>query len=153
MGAKEVVLVDSTGMANPRQVSELIGQILGLNLAVNLGVHFHDTRGVAIANCIAAYDAGARNFYTSIGGLSGTPYGVGELAFGYWNVPTEDLVHLLKQMGIDTGIEIDRLLDCVKKAETLAGKTLPGHLLRARPASQLSKIPDLSKKSNHDTFQ
>jgi hydroxymethylglutaryl-CoA lyase len=153
MGAKEIVLVDSTGMANPRQVSELIKQILGLNLPVNLGVHFHDTWGAAIANCVAAYDAGARSFYTSIGGLSGTPYGVSELAFGYWNVPTEDLVHLLKQMGIETGIDISRLMDCIKTAETLAGKTLPGHLLRAKPSSQLSALPDLSKKSNHDTFQ
>lgn len=145
MGAREIVLVDSTGMANPRQVKDLVKNILALNTGINLAVHFHNTRGSAIANCIAAYDAGARTFYTSIGGLSGTPYGAMELDFGYWNVPTEDLAHVFEEMGIETGIDIDHLLECVKTAETLAGKPLPGHLLRARPTGNLANVPDFYK--------
>ena len=153
MGAKEVVLVDSTGMANPRQVREMVGKLLELDMSVNLAVHFHNTRGTAIANCIAAYDAGARTFYTSIGGLSGTPYGSMELGFGYWNVPTEDLVHLFEEMGIDTGLNIDSLLECVKIAEGLAGRALPGHLLRANPNSRLADVPNLSDMLSYEQLQ
>ena len=153
MGSKEIVLVDSTGMANPKQVKEIVKELLALDTGVNLAVHFHNTRGTAIANCIAAYDAGARTFYTSIGGLSGTPYGAMELAFGYWNVPTEDLVHLFEEMGIDTRLDLDALLECVKIAETLAGKPLPGHLLRANPNSRLADIPDVSEMLNYRQLQ
>lgn len=153
LGAGEIVLLDSTGMANPRQVNEYVKKILDLDSSVNLSVHFHNTRGTAIANCIAAYDAGIRTFYTSIGGLSGTPYGTKELDFGYWNVPTEDLVHLFHEMGIDTGLDIDLLLECVTIAEALAGKPLPGHLLRANLNTRLTDMSDLSKKLTYRQFQ
>lgn len=141
MGANEIVLVDSTGMANPKQVKELIKKLLALDGGANLGVHFHNTRGCAIANCLAAYEVGVRTFYTSIGGMSGTPYGAMELAFGYWNVPTEDLVHLFEVMGISTGIDLEQLLKCVEKAESIAGKPLPGHILRAGPAWKKVGLP------------
>jgi hydroxymethylglutaryl-CoA lyase len=153
MGAKEIVLLDSTGMANPKQVREYVKKILDLDTGVNLAVHFHNTRGTAIANCMAAYDVGIRTFYTSIGGLSGTPYGAKELDFGYWNVPTEDLVHLLHEMGVDTGLDMDLLLECVKIAETLAGKPLPGHLLRANLNSRLADIPNPSKMLTYRQLQ
>ncbi len=145
MGAREIVLLDSTGMAHPKQVGETIRKLLELKEGANLAVHFHNTRGSALANCVAAYDAGARTFYTSIGGLSGTPYGAKEQPFGYWNVPTEDLVHLFEEMGIETGLDVDLLLDCVEAAERLAGKPLPGHILRARPNSRLADVPDIQK--------
>ena len=145
MGAKEVILVDSTGMATPKTVKELVKKIQAFQSGSNLAVHFHNTRGTAIANCIAAYEAGIRTFYTSVGGLSGTPYGAMELGFGYWNVPTEDLVHLFEEMGITTGIDLERLLDCVRMAESLIGRPLPGHILRAHPRSRLAKPPDLSE--------
>ncbi len=141
MGASEVVLVDSTGVADPGSVKELIRALLDLNLGIQLAVHFHNTRGTAIANCVAAYEAGIRIFDASLGGMSNTPYGVSELDVGYWNVPTEDLVHLFEAMGIQTGIDLEKLLDCVRLAEKMAGKPLPGHILRARPASQITEIP------------
>jgi hydroxymethylglutaryl-CoA lyase len=141
MGASEIVLVDSTGMANPRQVKSTLSTLLDLQLDINLAVHFHNTRGAAIANCIAAYEAGVRIFDTSLGGMSATPYGVSELDYGYWNVPTEDLVHLFEEMGIMTSIDLDKLLDCVRLAEKMAGRSLPGHLLRAGKASQIAEIP------------
>ncbi len=152
LGASEIVLVDSTGMANPITVKNLIRSILGLNLDISLAVHFHNTRGTAIANCIAAYEAGVRIFDTSLGGMSGTPYGAMELDFGYWNVPTEDLVHLFEEMGIKTGVDFDRLLECVQIAEKLAGKPLPGHLLRARPASHISEIPEYLPRRDYLDF-
>ena len=148
MGVSEISLVDSTGMANPGTVRSTIDRLMDLQLNMNLAVHFHDTRGVAIANCVAAYESGVRIFDTSLGGMSATPYGVEELDFGYWNVPTEDLVHLFEEMGISTGVELDLLLDCVKLAEHLAGRPLPGHLLRAHPASRIAAIPEhLTRRS------
>jgi len=146
MGASEIVLVDSTGMANPGTVKSTIRTLLDLQLDINLAVHFHNTRGAAIANCVAAHEAGIRIFDTSLGGMSATPYGVGELDYGYWNVPTEDLVHLFEEMGVPTGIDLEKLLDCVKLAEKMAGTPLPGHLLRARPASQIAEIPQHLKQ-------
>lgn len=142
LGATEITLVDSTGMANPKKVKSLIKSIFDLNLHINLAVHFHNTRGAAIANCVAAYEAGIRVFDTSLGGMSGTPYGSMELDLGYWNVPTEDLVYLFEEMGIKTGIDFDRLLECVSIAEKLAGAQLPGHLLRASRDSFLIGAPD-----------
>ncbi len=144
MGASEVVLVDSTGMANPRSVQSTLRILLDLQLDINLAVHFHNTRGAAIANCVAAYDAGIRIFDTSLGGMSATPYGVSELDIGCWNVPTEDLVHLFEEMGVKTGVDLEKLLDCVRLAEQMAGMHLPGHLLRAGRSSQNSRDTEAS---------
>ncbi len=149
MGAAEIVLVDSTGMANPRTVKDLVSSLLDLNMNSRLAVHFHDTRGTAIANCVAAYESGIRIFDASLGGMSGTPYGAMELDFGYWNVPTEDLVHLFENMGIRTGINFDRLLECVQLGEKLARKSLPGHILRARPTTQTAQIPNYLLRRKH----
>ena len=140
MGANEISLLDSTGMANPKQAKEMLGELLGLNLNVNLAVHFHDTRGTGLANCVAAYEAGVRIFDTAIGGLSGTHFGAPELDMGFWNIPTEDLVNVFEEMGVKTGINLESLLECVKMAEKLAGMTLPGHILRAGPNSRLAEV-------------
>ena len=142
MGAKEISLLDSTGMADPKQVKKILGELLGLDLSVDLAVHFHDTRGTGLVNCVAAYEAGVRIFDTAIGGLSGTPFGAPDLNMGFWNIPTEDLVHLFEQMGINTGVDLELLLESVKLAEDLAGRPLPGHILRAGPKSKLAKIPE-----------
>jgi len=149
MGAKEISLVDSSGMADPRKIKILAKQIIDLKLDIKLAVHFHNTRGTAIANCVAAYEAGVRIFDTSLGGLSGTPYGSKELDLGYWNVPTEDLVNLFEQMGIRTGIDLDILLDCVKMAEHFAGFPLPGHLLRANRDKSTEEILEQIKSAMH----
>ena len=149
MGATEISLVDSTGMANPKKVKSLIKSIFDLKLGLKLAVHFHNTRGTAIANCIAAYEAGVRIFDTSLGGMSGTPYGSMELDLGYWNVPTEDLVYLFEQMGIKTGIDINLLLECVNMAEEFTGVPLPGHILRANPNFSKAKVPDHLKAAMH----
>jgi len=141
MGAKEIVLADTTGMANPVQVKKLIELMLALKLDSKLAVHLHNTRGTALLNCYAAFEAGVRIFDTSLGGMSGTPYGAMQHAFGYWNASTEDLVHLFEDMGVETGIDLDRLIDCVKVGERLAKTPLPGHILRAKTSSKLAKVP------------
>lgn len=142
MGANEISLLDSTGMADPKQVKEMLAELFGLNLDVDLAVHFHDTRGTGLVNCVAAYEAGVRIFDTAIGGLSGTPFGAPELDMGFWNIPTEDLVHLFEQMGVSTGVDLGLLLECVNLAEDLAGRSLPGHILRIGPKSKLAKVPE-----------
>jgi hydroxymethylglutaryl-CoA lyase len=142
MGVGEISLVDSTGMANPKQVKRFIESILALGLESTLAVHFHDTRGTAIANCVAAYDAGARVFDTAIAGLSGTPFGAPDQELGVWNVPTEDLVNLFEEMGVNTSVDMDRLLECVDLAEGIAGRPLSGHIRRSGPNTGLSDIPE-----------
>ena len=134
MGANEVVLVDSGGLANPRKVRELVEMCIGLQLTIPLAVHFNNNRGMGMANYLSAYDAGARIFDASLGGLSKTPFASAKLPLGYWNIPTEDLVYMLETMGIKTNIDLNRLLDCVKLAEVYARKALPGHMLRATEA-------------------
>jgi hydroxymethylglutaryl-CoA lyase len=142
LGTCEISLVDNTGMANPLQVKHLAGRLLNMNLGARLAVHFHDTRGMAMANTIAAYEAGIRTFDTAVGGLSGTPFGAPKMELGRWNVATEDLVHTLECMGVHTGVNLEKLLACVDIAEKLAGRALPGHILRSGPNTKLSPIPE-----------
>lgn len=149
MGADEIILVDNAGLATPKDVKELIAIITGLSLKVRLGAHFHNTRGLGLANCLAAYEAGIRIFDTSLGGLSKTPYESKELPLGYWNVPTEELVYMFEEMGIKTNINLDLLLDCVKFAEKQINMELPGHLLRAAISSRLYKGKGAQKTKNN----
>jgi hydroxymethylglutaryl-CoA lyase len=142
IGVKEISLVDSAGSAIPKQVTEIVTRLAPLHPDVDLAVHFHDTRGTALANCLAAYEAGVRIFDTAVGGLSGAPFGAPKLEIGFWNVPTEDLVHLFEQMGVHTGVRLDRLLKAVELAEKLAGRALPGHILRAGQSSEPAKLPE-----------
>lgn len=141
LGVNEIALVDTPGMANPKQVKETIGALQDLHLEAQLGVHFHNTRGLGIANCFAAYEAGIRIFDTAIGGLSGTPFGTPKMNVGCWNVPTEDLVYLLSEIGVNTGINLEALLDSVKVARELAGQELSGHVLKARKVFEVSNFP------------
>jgi len=122
-GIADIALSDTIGVANPRQVAELFMQARAALPAVTFAAHFHDTRGLALANVVAALDAGIRRFDASIGGLGGCPYAPG--ASG--NVATEDLAFMLAEMGIATGLDLDRLLDA---AELVA--RLVGHPARAR---------------------
>ena len=146
MGADEIILADNAGLATPEDVKELIAIITGLSLKIRLGAHFHNTRGLGLANCLAAYEAGIHIFDASLGGLSKTPYESKELPLGYWNVPTEELIYMFEEMGIKTDINLDLLLDCVKFAEKQIKMELPGHLLRAAISSRLYR--STKNKSN-----
>ena len=132
-GAEAIALGDTIGIANPRQVSEVVTLFFERLADTPLRLHFHDTRGMALANVIAAMEAGATQFDGSVGGLGGCPYAPG--ASG--NVATEDLVAMLHAMGIETGVQLDALLDAAWLSEDIVGRPLDGRVKRAlpRPAS------------------
>jgi hydroxymethylglutaryl-CoA lyase len=138
LGAHRISFVDNPGMATPKQVKALMTEIIQMGLDAEISVHFHDIRGTALANCIAAYEVGVRSFDTAAGGLSRDLIGSPTIDIGLANVPTEDLVDVLEGMGVSTGIDMDSLLRSVEFAEKLAGGPLPGHILRASPISRLS---------------
>ncbi|MHC1728715.1 MAG: hydroxymethylglutaryl-CoA lyase [Syntrophobacteraceae bacterium] len=127
MGVREVSLGDTTGMANPVAVRRLVGKIMPIIGDTALALHFHDSRGTGLANALAALEEGARIFDCSVGGLGGCPYP--KMASG--NIATEDLVGMLHEMGIETGIDLDKLLDCARYAQSLVKRELPGHLVAA----------------------
>jgi len=127
LGVHEIALGDTTGMANPVQVSRMIQRIKPLFDKTGLALHFHDTRGAALVNIFAALQEGVTVFDGSIGGLGGCPYAPG--ASG--NVATEDLVNMLEEMGIETGINLEKLIQCAQYAREIIKKDLPGHLIRA----------------------
>jgi hydroxymethylglutaryl-CoA lyase len=129
MGADEVGISDTTGMANPRQVAALIGHLTERVPLERLSLHFHDTRGMGLANVLAGLQAGVTVFDGSIGGLGGCPYATG--ASG--NVATEDTVHLLHEMGVETGIDLRALLECARVAQEAVGRPLPSCLLKSGP--------------------
>jgi hydroxymethylglutaryl-CoA lyase len=128
-GAAIIALGDTIGVGNPRQVFELTSRVLAEVPEPELALHFHDTRGMALANVVAAMQAGATRFDGSIGGLGGCPYAPG--ASG--NVATEDMVAMLHRMGIDTGIDLDALLAAAWLAEEVIGRPLEGRVKRTAP--------------------
>jgi hydroxymethylglutaryl-CoA lyase len=127
LGVEHVALGDTTGMANPRTVKELFSKVKGV---VPIA-HFHDTRGTGLANYVAAYEAGARHFDSSFGGVGGHPakvkYGGGFTG----NVCTEDLVNLFESMGIGTGVDLDGLLATAELCEQALGRELHGRVTRS----------------------
>jgi hydroxymethylglutaryl-CoA lyase len=127
LGIHEIVLGDTTGMANPVQVNRMVGRIKPQLGEMSLALHFHNTRGAALANVLAALQEGVTVFDGSIGGLGGCPYAPG--ASG--NVATEDLVNMLEEIGIETGIDLQKLVDCARYAREIIQRDLPSHLLKA----------------------
>jgi len=129
-GAQEIGFGDTTGMANPRQVSEFFPaarQALGDD--VELTGHFHNTRGQGLANVLAALEAGCDSFESSFGELGGCPVPKGATG----NIATEDLVSMLHEMGIETGIDLEALLDAARAVQRVLGRPLGSHTLVAGP--------------------
>lgn len=130
MGASEIALGDTTGMANPEQVKRLVDKILArLDGKAKLAVHFHDTRGMALANVYAAFKSGVRIFDSAIGGVGGCPFAPGATG----NVATEDMVHMFTCMGYDTGINFDKLIEANHFLQEKLGKPLPAYLGKVSP--------------------
>jgi hydroxymethylglutaryl-CoA lyase len=125
-GAHAVIIADTIGAANPASVSSLLARFPEHCRAGRISCHFHDTRGMALANVTAALEAGVREFDSSIGGLGGCPFSPGATG----NLATEDLVLMLNSMGYETGIDPFDLVTAVKQVETLTGSTLGGHSYR-----------------------
>jgi hydroxymethylglutaryl-CoA lyase len=134
-GAQEIAFGDTTGMANPTQVQELFqaaqAELPGAGLseadAVQLTAHFHNTRGQGLANVLAALTVGVASFESSFGELGGCPVPPGATG----NIATEDLVSMLHEMGISTGIALDELLACAQRVQAILGRPLGSHTLAA----------------------
>jgi hydroxymethylglutaryl-CoA lyase len=125
---------DTTGMGTPRRVRDLVAALRPSLPELDLNMHFHDTRGTGLANVVAALEEGVDYFDASIGGMGGSPFAAGATG----NVATEDLVHMLEDMEISTGVDLDRLLDAAHIAQNLVAGELPGKILRAGPRSQVA---------------
>jgi hydroxymethylglutaryl-CoA lyase len=126
-GADRIAFGDTTGMATPRRVRDLLSEVRPDLL------HFHNTRGTGLANVLTALDLGVTEFDASVGGIGGCPYAPG--ASG--NIATEELVHMLEDMGIGTGVDLQALIGVAELAEELLGRTLPSGVLRAGPRTRL----------------
>ncbi|SIT45146.1 Hydroxymethylglutaryl-CoA lyase YngG [Paraburkholderia ribeironis] len=138
MGIEGITLADTTGMANPRQVARLVARVLERVPAAALTLHFHNTRGLGLANVLAAYEAGARRFDAALGGLGGCPFAPG--ASG--NICTEDLVNLCDEMGIPTAIDLDKLIALSRGLPALLGHDVPGQLAKAGRNRDLHPVPE-----------
>jgi hydroxymethylglutaryl-CoA lyase len=133
-GADRVSFGDTTGMATPRRVHDLLDALDRAGFgAERVGLHFHDTRGTALANVVTAIERGVTRFDASVGGLGGCPYAPG--ASG--NAVTEDLVHMCHDMGIETGIDLEALIGCAQLASEIVGRELPSALLHAGPRTRV----------------
>jgi hydroxymethylglutaryl-CoA lyase len=128
-GVAAVSLGDTTGMATPSRVWDVVGLLRDRMPDVPLNLHFHDTRGTAMANVLAALEVGVTEFDASVGGLGGSPFAPG--ANG--NLATEDVVHMLEDMGIETGVDLDAVLAAAHLADELVGHAVHGQVSKAGP--------------------
>jgi hydroxymethylglutaryl-CoA lyase len=128
-GAQEIGFGDTTGMANPRQVGELFALWRDDLQDAQLTAHFHNTRGQGLANVLAALQAGIDSFESSFGELGGCPVPAGATG----NIASEDLVSMLEEMGIETGIDLTALLECAARVREILGRPLGSHTLVAGP--------------------
>ncbi len=127
VGCDEISLGDTIGVGNPKQTREILELFLPDFPASMLALHLHDTHGTALANCLTGMELGVTTFDTSIGGMGGCPYAPGAAG----NLATEDLASMLADMGVDTGVDLDKLIDAGALAQELVGRKLPGRRLQA----------------------
>jgi hydroxymethylglutaryl-CoA lyase len=128
-GADSASFGDTTGMATPSRVTRLVGDFRMVNPETSLNLHFHNTRGAGLANVLAALQLGVSDFDASVGGLGGCPYAPGATG----NIASEELVHMVEDMGVATGVDLEALIDVAARAERMVGHTLPSQVLRAGP--------------------
>lgn len=138
LGIARVSLCDTTGMANPAQVAELCKAVRARVLSIQITAHFHNTRGMGLANALAALDAGIERFDASLGGLGGCPFAPGATG----NVCTEDLVHMFTAMGYDTGVDLSMLLAIARDLPAIVGHDVPGQVMKAGPSDRRYPLPE-----------
>jgi len=127
MGCYQVSLSDTIGVGTPRQTERILRAATAAVPVERLAMHMHDTRGTALANVLVGLELGVRDFDSSVGGLGGCPYAPGAAG----NLATEDLVFMLHGMGVETGIDLEMLVEAGKVAEGLVGRPLPGKVHQA----------------------
>jgi hydroxymethylglutaryl-CoA lyase len=130
MGCYQISLGDTIGVGTPRQTARILERMHGEVGPDRVAMHMHDTRGTALANVLVGLEMGVRDFDASVGGMGGCPYAPGAAG----NLATEDLVYMLHGMGVETGIDLERLVEAGKVAESIVGRLLPGkvHLAGVR---------------------
>ena len=138
LGVRGLSICDTTGMAHPAQVSRMVEALQQRFNQLQLTLHFHNTRGMGLANVLAAVQAGIERFDGSLGGLGGCPYAPG--ASG--NVSSEDAIHMLDAMGYDTGIDLPRLLALARQMPNIVGHEVPGQVAKAGRITELHAAPD-----------
>src|SRR5215467_12460711 len=131
-GADSISFGDTTGMATPGRVQRLVGAFRFRHPDVPLNLHFHNTRGTGLANVLAALELGVDDFDASVGGLGGCPYAPGATG----NIATEELVHMVEDMGVATGVDLAAMIDAAAEAERIVGRELPSQVLRAGPRTR-----------------
>jgi hydroxymethylglutaryl-CoA lyase len=142
LGFDGISLADTTGMANPRQVGELTAKVLQRFPAPNetyYTLHFHNTRGMGLANVVAGIEAGVRSFDGSVSGLGGCPFAPGATG----NICTEDMVNMLEDMGHDTRIDLAKLLAVARRIPSVVGHDTPGQVMKAGQTLELHEPPEL----------
>ncbi len=136
LGAAGITLADTTGMANPAQVRALIERVYARFPGIDLTLHFHNTRGMGLANVLAGLQAGCRRYDASLGGLGGCPFAPGATG----NICTEDLAHMLWAMGHDIGIDLDKLLAIARRLPAIVGHDVPGQVVKAGRCNELHAL-------------
>jgi len=131
-GADSVSFGDTTGMATPSRVRALVGEFRSWHPETALNLHFHNTRGTGLANVLTALELGVADFDASVGGLGGCPYAPGATG----NIATEELVYMVEDMGVATGVDLEAMIEAAADAERIVGRTLPSQVLRAGPRTR-----------------
>jgi hydroxymethylglutaryl-CoA lyase len=129
LGVDEIALADSTGMGHPQQVTRMMAQVVKSAGKIPAAMHLHDTEGKGLANLLAAYKEGVQIFDVAFGGLGGCPFIKGATG----NIATEDTVHMLHQMGIETGYDLQKIIGLAKEIEVFLGRKLPGKVKEITP--------------------
>jgi hydroxymethylglutaryl-CoA lyase len=138
LGVRGLTICDTTGMAQPLQVAAMCEALRKAFPQLQLTLHFHNTRGMGLANVLAAVQSGIDRFDGSLGGLGGCPYAPG--ASG--NICSEDAIHMLDAMGYDTGIDLQRLLPIARQLSSIVGREVPGQVAKSGRITDLHPAPE-----------
>ncbi len=144
LGFDGISLADTTGMANPRQVAQLVRAVLERFPPPDdtyYTLHFHNTRGMGLANVVAGIEAGVRSFDGSVSGLGGCPFAPGATG----NICTEDLVNMLEDMGYDTRVDLAKLLAVARRIPAVVGHDVPGQVMKAGQTLELHEPPEFAR--------
>jgi hydroxymethylglutaryl-CoA lyase len=144
MGIDQVALCDTTGLANPTQVEYVFAEVRSRWPKNQFTAHFHNTRGMGLANVLAALRVGVTRFDASLGGLGGCPFAPGATG----NVCTEDLVHMLQAMGLETGVNLDKLLLIAADLPNLVGHDVPGQVVKAGVSTRRYPLPGAVERTS-----
>ncbi len=141
LGINSLTLGDTTGMASPRHVEALCGRLLEDHPDVELTLHFHNTRGLGLVNVLTGLRLGIDKYESAAAGLGGCPFAAGATG----NICTEDLVYMLSELGIETGVDLDAMTEVALEMERCLGRPLPGQLMRAGPRSRLHPMDSVRR--------